>query len=53
MHTVTPKNEWKPWPPKAPANITQTAKKPEKIGLVSWIIIICIGFFLRLCCTKI
>lgn len=46
----TPKSEWKPWPPKAPPPIHQTKKEPESIGVMGWIIIVVIGFFLLVTC---
>lgn len=50
VQTTTPKNEWKPWPPKAPETVIRTEKEPEKIGVIGWIIIIAIGFlFLSSC----
>lgn len=50
VQTSTPKSEWKPWPPKTPETIVQTKKEPEKIGIIGWIIIIGIGFFLLNAC---
>lgn len=50
VQTTTPKNEWKPWPPKAPETIVRTEKEPEKIGAIGWIIIIAIGFLLLNAC---
>lgn len=50
VQTTTPKNEWKPWPPKAPETIVRTEKEPEKIGAIGWIIIIAIVFLLLNAC---
>lgn len=50
VQTITPKSEWKPWPPKAPETIVRTEKEPEKIGAIGWIIIISIVFLLLNAC---
>lgn len=48
--TITPKSEWKPWPPKIQETIAQTEKKPEKMGITGWVIIIIVGLFLLNAC---
>jgi ribosomal protein L40E len=46
----TPRSEWKPWPPKAQETIAKTEKKPEKMGIIGWVIIIIVGLFLLNAC---
>lgn len=50
VQTRTPQSEWKPWPPKEPETIARTEKEPESIGVIGWIIIIAMGFFLLNAC---
>ncbi|RLZ10283.1 zinc ribbon domain-containing protein [Acinetobacter sp. 2JN-4] len=50
VQTRTPQSEWKPWPPKAQETIFQAKKEPHSIGMIGWIIIIFIAFFLLVTC---
>lgn len=50
VQTRTPQSEWKPWPPKEPETIARTEKEPKSIGVIGWIIIIAMGFFLLNAC---